>query len=197
MAQDTAPPAQSAATQTQGAPRAQIEKLNDVLLEAMQRADQLGFQGRYDLLAPVLERTFDFQDMARTSAGSFWSKFSPDEQARYLEAFKRSSISTFASRFDGFSGEKLEVAGEQPGVRGSVMVQTRILPPGEEPVSISYLMRQGDAGWRVVDVYLASTYSEVAVKRSEYTSVLRQGGVDALVDALDRKVAEMKAKSSS
>lgn len=177
----------------QGAPEQQISRLNDRLLEAMQRAEELGFEGRYELLAAPLIETFDFEEMARASAGSHWSKFDSDERERYVDAFTRMSISTFASRFDGYSGETFELVGEKPGTRGTKMVETRIAVPGEEPVAINYVFRETEEGPRVVDVYLDATYSEIAVKRSEYTSLLRQVGVDGLVAALDRKIAQMKA----
>lgn len=179
----------------QDTPEQQVARLNERLLKAMRNADELGFEGRYELLAPTLMETFDFEEMARTSAGSHWSKFGPDQRERYVEAFTRLSIATFASRFDGYSGETLEVVGAKPGPRNTTMVETRIVSPGEEPVSITSVFHQTEKGHRVVDVYLDATYSEIAIKRSEYTSLLRQVGVDGLVEALDRKIAQMKANA--
>lgn len=174
-----------------------VAQLNETLLQAMQEAEKLGFDGRYELMEPALERTFDFEEMARAAAGSFWNKFEAAERDRYVDAFKRMSAATFASRFNGYSGETFEIAGEKPGPRETKMVETRIVSPGEEPVSITYLFRQTDEGWRAVDVYLQSTYSEIAIKRSEYTSLLRQGGLDGLIDALDRKIDQMRSDSAA
>jgi hypothetical protein len=42
--------------------------------------------------------------------------------------------------------------------------------------------------WRISDVYLDGTISQVAIQRSEFYSILRREGVDGLVMALNRKV---------
>ena len=54
------------------------------------------------------------------------------------------TIATYASRFDGYSGERFEV---DPAVEtraaGSV-VHTRIVQSNGEPVALNYLMRESD-----------------------------------------------------
>jgi phospholipid transport system substrate-binding protein len=59
----------------------------------------------------------------------------------------------------------------------------------QKPVSIDYVVRELDGeGWQVVDVYLDSRYSELAVRRSEFTSVLGRQGFDALLALIDSRV---------
>jgi len=58
-------------------------------------------------------------------------------------------------------------------------------------VQLDYLMRKNGARWRIIDVYLNGTISEVAARRSEYSTVLRQGGSPALIDLLTKKTAEL------
>ena len=41
-----------------------VETLHTTLIDAMKRADQLGFSGRYDVLRPVLNDSFDFETIA-------------------------------------------------------------------------------------------------------------------------------------
>jgi phospholipid transport system substrate-binding protein len=49
------------------------------------------------------------------------------------------------------------------------------------------------ARWQIVDVYLAGTVSELATRRSEFSSVMRRGGAEALVDALQKKTAQLRS----
>jgi phospholipid transport system substrate-binding protein len=53
-------------------------------------------------------------------------------------------------------------------------------------------MRESAAGWQIVDVFLSGTVSELATRRSEFSSVIRRGGAEALVDALQKKVAQLR-----
>jgi hypothetical protein len=46
-----------------------IKVLNAGLLDAMKRADELGYAGRYKLLEPIIKDTFDFPFMGSKSIG--------------------------------------------------------------------------------------------------------------------------------
>jgi phospholipid transport system substrate-binding protein len=54
-------------------------------------------------------------------------------------------------------------------------------------------MRNGAGGWQIIDVYLSGTISELATRRSEFSSVLRQRGPDALVALLQQRTAKLSS----
>ena len=58
-------------------------------------------------------------------------------------------------------------------------------------------MRKFKSGWRVVDVQLKGTYSELATRRSEYSSILRRSGLTALLSEIPGKVAAYEAEARS
>jgi phospholipid transport system substrate-binding protein len=172
-------------------PRATVERLNAALLDAMRNAETLGYQGRYEALAPLLRETFDFPAMARVIVGSHWSAISTAQQQAFAEAFADYSIGVFADRFDGYDGEHFEVLGEQPARRGAVLVQNRIVRSDGDPVAINYLTQPRDDGanWRIVDTILGGTASELATRRSEYDGIIEKLGMEALIQALKDKTA--------
>ncbi len=176
-----------------------VERLNVVLIEVMQGAETLGFQGRYERLAPVLSATFDFPWMARISAGRHWRALDEATRGRFVEAFGKLSIATYAARFDGYGGERFEVLGETPGRRETVLVRNRLVRNDGDTVAIDYLLKAapGDSKgrWRVVDVFLDGKYSELALKRSEYGSVIKNHGVEVLIQSLDEKAAMLAANN--
>jgi phospholipid transport system substrate-binding protein len=47
----------------------------------------------------------------------------------------------------------------------------------------------------VIDVYLDGKYSELALKRSEYGSVIKNDGIQALIRRLDEKAAQLAAEN--
>jgi len=172
-------------------PIATVERLNATLLEAMKEAEALGYQGRYEKLSPVLRETFDFPAMARVIAGSHWSSISEAQQQAFIDVFADYSVGVFADRFDGYSGERFEILGEQPARRGTVLVQNQIVKSDGEPVAINYLTRpeKDGANWRIVDTILGGTASELATRRSEYDGIIDKLGIDALIQALKDKTA--------
>jgi phospholipid transport system substrate-binding protein len=174
-------------------PAAVIEELYATLLDTMKNAAKLGFNGRREKLAPVLDKTYNMPLMARLSVGPQWQNLSPDEQKRFTDAFRELTLTTYAARFDGFSGEKLVVGPGIEDTQGGKIVQSQIVKSNGEPVQLNYLMRQDGGAWKIIDVYLKGTVSELATRRSEFSSVLRRDGAQALLKVIDQKIAEARA----
>jgi len=172
-------------------PTATVERLNAALLDTMKSARELGYQGRYDKLAPVLKEIFDFPTMARIVLGTHWSSISASQQADFIETFTDYSVGVFANRFDGYDGERFEILGEQPARRGTVLVQNQIVKGDGEAIAINYLTRPAEAGdnWQIIDTILGGAYSELATRRSEYDGIVEKTGIVSLIDALNRKTA--------
>jgi phospholipid transport system substrate-binding protein len=184
----------SAGRAAEATPSAIVERLNGVLIEVMRGAEALGFEGRYARLAPVLSASFDFPWMARISAGRHWRALDEATRGRFVEAFGKLSIATYAARFDGYGGERFEVLGETPGRRKTVLVRNNLIKSDGEAVALDYLLKAAEGGWRVVDVFLDGKYSELALKRSEYGSVIKNHGFEALIQSLDDKAAQLAAE---
>lgn len=176
-------------------PTATVARLNDVLLEVMQQAEVLGYQGRYDKLSPVLKETFDFPGMAKVAIGSQWSKISDAQRQAFTDAFTDYSIGVFAHRFDGYEGERFEILGEQPGRRGTVLVRNQIVKGDGEAIAINYLTQpQDDGGWRIVDTILGGVSSELAGRRKEYSGIIAKTGIVSLIQALKDRTAAFAAE---
>lgn len=171
-----------------------VQTLHDALLDVMQAADALGFDGRRDYLRPVMDEVFDMPLIARASTGRHWRKADDGQRTRLTEAITRLSVSTYAARFDGYSGESFRVLGERDAPRGTVLVETEIVKSDGAAVAIAYLLRETDSGWRIVDVYLDGVYSELALRRSDYAAVLKRGGLDGLFAEIELKTAELEAE---
>ena len=182
----------SSAAAAASAPVAVIEALHEKLIETMKQADQLGMDGRYRALQPILEESFDFQRMIAAAAGSYWTQASEAERQRLTEAFTKLSITTYAARFNGWTGESFETLGERAGPRDSVFVDTRLNRPKDPAVPITYVLTETDGRWRIVDVLLDKSISELAVRRSADSQVLRSGGPEKLAEVLDQKAAELR-----
>ena len=167
-----------------------------VLLSTMRDGRSLGQNGRYARLAPVVNRTFDLAFMARLAVGPSWATLAPSEQQRLTDAFGNYISATYADRFNTYSGEQLKVTDERP-YGSAVMVETKIVKSNGETTTLDYLMRQNQGAWQISDVYLDGTISQVAVQRSEFSSILRREGVDGLIMALNCKVDLLRSVARS
>jgi phospholipid transport system substrate-binding protein len=172
-----------------------VQGLYDALLNTMKNGRTLGQSGRFMRLAPVIRSTFDIATMARLSVGSSWAGLSEAQRQQVSESFGRYISAIYADRFDSYDGQKLEVTGEQPGPAG-VMVKSQIIKASGEPVKVDYMMRRNGESWLISDIYLDGAISEVATRRSEFSTILKNEGIDGLIAALNRK-ADMLTGTSA
>jgi phospholipid transport system substrate-binding protein len=184
----------AAAADSDAAPAALIERLYATLLAVMKQAKKLSFDERYSRLAPAIEQAFDLGLMTRIAIGPGWAGLTADQQRRLSTAFARYTISNYANRFDDYGGERFEVSPKAAPNPNGVIVNSQIVKSNGETVKLNYLMRQDAAGpWKVIDVYLSGTVSELATRRSEFSTVLQRGGADALVQMIEQRSAALRA----
>jgi len=174
---------------------APIRAFYDALLAAMKQAEQLGVRGRYDKLAPVIRSTFDLAAMTRIAVGPDWNSIASEQQSALLDGFARMTIATYANRFDGWSGQSFEIEPEVLVRNTGRIVRTRLVRPKEEPVTLNYLMRGAGDAWKVVDIYLSGTISELATQRSEFGAILKSGGPAALIESLRQQIDRLMKKA--
>jgi phospholipid transport system substrate-binding protein len=185
-----APPLRLAAQEA--SPGATVSSFYDALLGVMKQGPALGFKGRVDRLGPAIHRVFDFPLMTRLIVGLQWPSLSTQQQQQLVSAFGDFSVAIYASRFDEYSGEHFVVDPDPTPTTGGVVVHSKLVKSDGEPVELDYLMHRANGGWQIVDVYLSGTVSELATRRSEFSSVMRRGGPEALVDLLQKKAAELR-----
>lgn len=185
--------ATAVASPAAGAP-AVIERFYNDLLAVMRQAKRLTFQQRYDQLAPAISRTFDLPLMARIAVGPGWAQIAAEQQQRLSAAFARYTISVYANRFDDYSGERFDVTPTAVPNPNGVIVDSRLVKADGGTVALNYLLRQvGDGSWKVIDVYLSGTVSELATRRSEFAAVLQRSGADGLVQMIEQRTAALRS----
>ena len=163
-----------------------IREFCDGLLNVMKNAAALGPKGRYQRLEPLIGRSFDLPFMTRLAIGPSWGRLTPEQKQQAWKAFGRYFTAIYAGRFDGYSGEQFKLLGEQK-IKHGVLVRTQLIKSNGEPVSINYVVHDNDVAWQIRDVFLSGSISELATRRSEFSAILRDQGVDALIATLNKK----------
>jgi len=176
-----------------GTPRATVERFDEALLDVLKQADALGYRGRFDRLAVPVTDAFDLDLMAERSLGGAWQKLSEPERARWRELFRQFTIANYAANFDRWSDQRFEVVGEDAGTSDTRAVRTRVRSSDNEDVDLTYRLRQTAAGWKIVDVYLKGTVSELALRRADFTAVLDRGGFAKLESMVRARLDDLAA----
>jgi phospholipid transport system substrate-binding protein len=172
-----------------------VRSLYATLLQTMRNGPALGPRGRYAQVEPVVRRLFDIPLMTQLAVGPQWASLSDTQRQQVSQAFEHYIAAIYADRFDSYSGERLQVTGEQSSAGGTV-ITSQIVKSNGEPVSINYLMRQNGGVWQIADVYLDGTISELATRRSEFAAILRTQGITGLIETLNAKTNTLAARAS-
>jgi phospholipid transport system substrate-binding protein len=154
------------------------------LLECMKGGKTLGAQGRYDKLKPVIERTFDLATMVKYAVGPAWSTTSAEDQKALTDAFMRMTVAQYAGNFSSFDGEKFTVE-PKAEIRGTDHYVKTALVAKDQTVAFIYRMRQFGSDWRIIDILLDGSISQLSVYRSDFAATLKAGGAAALIKKID------------
>jgi phospholipid transport system substrate-binding protein len=195
-------PLPAAAADTAAAPDAvtgPVAELNAALLALMKAGHAVPFATRYVQLAPVIDRVFDLPAILKASVGLRWATLAQDDQARLLDAFRSYTVSSYVANFDGYGGQRFVILPNRQSVGEKMVVATQIVPVSRTPARIDYVLHpdQGGGPWKIVDIMLDGSISQVAVQRSEFYGLLGDGGVAKLIATLQRKTADLSAGAAT
>ncbi len=144
---------------------------------------------RKDAVLKIVGEVFDFEEMAKRSLGSTWSKYSVEDQNNFVTAFADFLAKTYLNRIENVSEEMVSVDSEQ--VReDKALVKTKVkLKDSQFP--IDYKMHLENGAWLVYDVVIENV-GLVANYRNEFASILRTQDLATLTQKLLTKTATLK-----
>lgn len=168
--------------------RATVQSLDDGLLVIMKAKSSE--KSRAQSIAPVIERAFDLPLMTRLAVGPSWTTIAPSDQQALVAAFRRMTIAQYAANFDSWSGESFTIAPLVDSRAGDRLVRTTLNARGKDPIAISYRLRATGGDWKIIDVFYRNSISQIATRRSDFSSVLAKEGARGLVAHLDKLAAK-------
>jgi len=164
-----------------------VEKFHSTLIVVMKEGDKIGYQGRYDRLAPAIKSSFDMPFISKTVLGKYWESLNNEQRSRFVEAFTQMSTATYAANFDSYSGEHFKMIPEKKVDGGRILVQSQLIKSDGGQVQLDYLLHRTGGQWRIVNI-IAEGVSDLALKRADYSAFLKSKGFDALLKKLNEKV---------
>jgi len=142
---------------------------------------------------------FNFVSMTALAVGPAWQKATPEQKKRLVEGFRGLLTRTYASSVNSFRDQKLDFRPvRMKPADTDVTVQVRVLQSGAQPLNIEYDMEKTVRGWKCYDVRVGGI-SLVVNDRTEFANLVREGGVDGLIKALEakNKAAERPAAATA
>lgn len=164
-----------------------VDKLHAALLDVMKNAQKLGFEGRRKELAPVIGRTYDMPLITQVALGRYWAQLNDAQHKQLTELLTQFTIATYASRFDGYSGETFVVESSRKLGGSRALVRSEIKSSNGGTTQLDYILQQSGQRWAIINV-IADGVSDLSLKRAEFSSIMEQKGFESLVQDLQTKI---------
>lgn len=172
-----------------------IQDFQDTLIAVMKQGKQLGYTGRYRMLKPVVEETHDLGAIARVAVGQYWMQLDTTQRDELVDTFSKLSIATYASRFDSYGGESFSKPEVAKTANERAIVNSDLIESDGTKVSFAYQLRLGEGKWRIVNI-IANGVSDLAMKRAEYTGIIKNNGFATLIEKLKQKISQYQKEGS-
>jgi len=147
-------------------------------------------QQRRRQLRQVVENEFDFTEMSRSALGYHWRSLTPDQRAQFTELFTAFIEDAYLSKIQDYSGERVQFDGQTPLGQGYMQINTDIIQPGKNPITVNYLLLQKNDTWKIYDVTV-DAISIIANYRNQFNRVINDRGFDQLMADLRAKQQEL------
>ena len=133
----------------------------------------------------VINRTYDTEKMLKMIIGSDWKNQENEKKNELIMVFEKYISKNYLNRFSkiqdvSFSNEKKEkISSDFFLVRSNLIIK-------QEKISIDYLLHLKENTWKIFDVLLDGSVSEIATKKSEFRIYIKEKKIDELIEALKK-----------
>ncbi len=189
-----------AAAQADTTPEAApVQTLNNGLLASMKAGSGgASIAARDAQLAPVVEQSYDLQVVTKNSVGFLWSTLPAAQQQELIKLIGEFTTTSYASQFNSYSGESFSILPDEKKLGANYIIQSKLKPGGGgDPVDLDYVVQNTPQGWRITDVLLGGTISQVALHNSDFASLVSSGDASRLIKALKAKIAALQSGTAS
>ncbi|MEO8410088.1 MAG: ABC transporter substrate-binding protein [Propionivibrio sp.] len=150
-------------------------------------------QKAIDLVEAKVLPHFDFQRMTALAVGRDWNKATPEQKQQLAEEFKTLLVRTYSNALTEYKNQtvRYEPTRMQAGDT-DVVVRSKVLQPGGQPIQLDYSVEKKADGWKVYDVIVAGV-SLVTNYRATFNREVSANGVDGLLKMLADKNQQLAA----
>ena len=137
-------------------------------------------------LINLVKNTYNAEKMIAKIIGDTWKKTDNKDQQEIVIIFQEYIAKNYFKRFKKIKNPIFDYK-ESKKISEKLMLIKTILVVDKEEVSINYLLIFDKNQWRIFDVLLAGSISEIATKKSEFSGFIRDGKISPLIDALKKQ----------
>ena len=162
-----------------------IEVLKDKELSAPDKKAE-----RRSKISTLIKDRFNFVEMSKRSLARHWKERSLEEKKEFVGVFTDLLISSYVSKVDGYSDEKVVYGKETLKGKGKYgVVNTKIMTKKVD-IPIDYKVKLSKGKWWVYDVVIEGV-SFISTYRSQYNEIIVRESYTKLIKKMKTQLDEV------
>lgn len=154
-------------------------------------APRLTDSERHRNFRAILQRVFSMDEICQMVLGRYGRNATAEERQEFRQLFEDMLVLTWTQRFRDYTGQGIRF-GAVAVANEDVLVQSEVEGADHQALSVEWRLRGDGGNYRLLDIK-AEGASMVLTYRSEYQSILRNGGIALLNGQLRKRIGELAA----
>jgi phospholipid transport system substrate-binding protein len=144
---------------------------------------------RYRAFRKLAQASFDVPQISKFVLGINWRRATPKQREAFLDVFEEVNLQRFMPLFTKYANQVFTVTkARQHEEKPRLYFVTSTISREDSPtVTVEWRVAKQDDQYKILDV-VAEGVSMVLTLRKEYGTVVKNDGVDGLIDQLRQKV---------
>ena len=176
-------------------PSAQLQKSTNEILIILQseelKSPEKKDERRQGILT-VINKMFDFREMARSSLGQNWNNLTAEEQDRFVDLFARLIEQRYIGKIDSYDNQKV-IYKDQRIQDNKARIYTAIIDK-ELEIPIDYSLQMSQGTWLIRDLKIENV-SLVANYRRDFNSIIRKEHFAGLVEKITEQLEKAETQN--
>ena len=167
-----------------------IKKLHENLL--IINFSEESFKEKFLILDEIIAELYNSKKMIRFIYGRKWKDLDKETKNKLGLTFQKYISFNYVKRFNNIQNLEFEFLSFEEINEKQVLVKTYLRPSVEEKISLDYIISKEEDNWKIFDVLLNGSISEIATKKSEFNSIIINQGATGLIKIITDKIENYK-----
>ena len=138
----------------------------------------------------IVESSYNVEKMISAIIGGRWKNISDQNKDRLQKSFRKYIAKNYISQFRKIKNPEFRNIEEKKIGEKYWLINSKLILTNEE-IKIDYLLTFENNQWKIFDILLAGSISEIATKKSEFQKHLADGNYEVLIKKLENTKNEI------
>ncbi len=154
-------------------------------------------EGLYDLVDRVLIPLIDIDYTSQLVVGRAWRDATPEQKKRFISAFKVMLVETYGNALIGFSEDQFEFLPlRAPEGADDVTFKVLAITEQGDKIPVNLDLHKVNNQWKVYNGSVGSL-SFVTNYRAQFSQQIKQGGLEQLIERMEKRYNVNQAPTNS